>query len=87
MRWLWAALVLAVAVAGWQSWRAERIAAACARARADAAADAAMVLKQAQADTASARAELNKAKEAERDLPNGNSCGLDAGRVRLLPGR
>ena len=86
-RWLWAALVLAVAAAGVQSWRLERLRTAWASDRATAAEVASMQLRQAQAQVAAARAALAEAKEAENALPNGDACGLDAGRVRLLPSR
>jgi hypothetical protein len=33
------------------------------------------------------QSQLDAAKEAEHDLPNGNDIGLSAGRVRLLPQR
>lgn len=87
MRALWAALALAVAAAGWQSWRLELVQRAWAEERATRAEIESSQLKRAFADLADARAALAEAKEAERALPNGDDCGLDAARVRLLPGR
>ncbi|OOY20898.1 hypothetical protein BMI86_10360 [Thioclava sp. DLFJ5-1] len=43
--------------------------------------------QRAQARVIALQSALDKAKEAERDLPNGTDCGLSAGRVRLLPQR
>lgn len=43
--------------------------------------------RKAQANVIALQSALDSAKEQERALPNGNDCGISAGRVRLLPQR
>ena len=83
-RALAAALIAALAFAGWQSWRLERERSDRATERADMLAAVAARQMAAAAKMTQLRDDL-RAAQAENAIPNGDGCGLDVERVRLLP--